>query len=55
MKEGSWKCVYAETPEQFEQLWQDMVTTARSYGYDDVVAEKMADIEKCFAFIDANP
>ncbi|MEZ7872341.1 MAG: hypothetical protein QMB53_00975 [Eubacteriales bacterium] len=55
MKEGSWKCVYAQTPEQFEQLWKDMVTTARSYGYDDVVAEKMADIEKCFAFLDANP
>ena len=55
MKAGSWKCVYAETPEQFEQLWNEMVTTARSYGYDDVVAEKLEDIQKAFAFLDANP
>ena len=31
-----------------------MVDTCKSYGYDDVVAEKMADIENCFAYMDAN-
>ena len=31
-----------------------MVETAKSYGYDDVTAEYMEDIQKCFAFMDAN-
>ena len=55
MKEGSWKCVYAESDEEFEKLWKEMVDTCKSYGYDDVTAEKMADIQNCFAFMDANP
>ncbi len=54
MKEYSWKCVYAESDEAFEETWKTMVETCKSYGYDDVVAEKMADIEKCFAYMDAN-
>jgi len=55
MKEGSWKCVYAESDEEFEKLWKEMVDTCKSYGYDDVTTEKMADIQNCFAFMDANP
>lgn len=54
MKEGSWKCVYANSDEEFETLWNDMVTTAKNYGYDDVVAEKLEDIQNCFAYMDAN-
>ena len=54
MKEYSWKCVYAETDEEFESLWNYMVDTCKSYGYDDVVAEKMVDIQNCFAYMDAN-
>lgn len=47
MKDGSWKCVMAETEEQFDQLWNEMVTTCKSYGYDDYVAEKMVSINEC--------
>ncbi len=52
MKQFSWKCVYAETDEEFEALWKEMVETCKSYGYDDVVAERMADIQRCFAYMD---
>ena len=52
MKQYSWKCVYAESDEEFESLWNEMVTTCKSYGYDDVVAEKMVDIQRCFDYMD---
>lgn len=56
MKTGSWNCVYAETEEEFEKLWDEMVAKCKSLGYDDVVAEKMVDIQKCFDAINAaNP
>ncbi len=54
MKEYSWKCVYSESDEEFEENWKTMVETCKSYGYDDVVEEKMADIQNCFAYMDAN-
>ena len=53
MKTGSWNCVYAETEEEFEKLWDEMVTKCKSLGYDDVAAEKMVDIQKCFDAINA--
>ena len=53
MKQYSWKCVYAESDEEFEALWDEMVTTCKSYGYDDVVAELMVDIQRSFDYIDA--
>lgn len=46
MKQGSWQCVYAETDEQFDELWNSMVATCKSYGYDDFVTEKMAHIQE---------
>ncbi len=49
MKQGSWQCVYAESDEQFEQLWNDMVSTCKSYGYDDYVEEKMVSIQEALA------
>ena len=54
MKEYSWKCVYAEDDEKFNETWKEMVDTCKSYGYDDVAAEKLADIQKCFEYMDAN-
>ncbi|NLO86180.1 MAG: extracellular solute-binding protein [Clostridiales bacterium] len=54
MKQFSWQCVMAETEEQFEALWNEMVTTCKSYGYDDVAAEKLVDIQNCLDFIEAN-
>lgn len=53
MKQFSWKCVYAETDAEFDALWNEMVTTCKSYGYDDVVAEKMIDIQRCFDLMNA--
>lgn len=46
MKQGSWQCVYAESDEQFEELWNSMVATCKSYGYDEYVVEKMAHIQE---------
>lgn len=46
MKQGSWQCVYAESDEQFEELWNSMVATCKSYGYDEFVVEKMAHIQE---------
>ena len=37
-----------------EANWKYMVDTCKAYGYDDVTAEYMADIQNCFAFMDAN-
>ena len=54
MKEYSWKCVYAKDDAEFDSLWKEMVETCKSYGYDDVAAEKLADIQKCFDYMDAN-
>jgi len=54
MKEGSWKCVYSETEEKFEENWKSMVEKCKNNGYDEAVAEKMADINNCFAYMDAN-
>lgn len=48
MKQGSWNCVYAETDEQFDQLWNEMVTKCKDYGYDAYVAEKIEQIHACF-------
>lgn len=48
MKQGSWNCVYAESDEQFEQLWNEMVTKCKDYGYDAYVAEKIEHIHTCF-------
>jgi len=54
MKTGSWQCVYAETDEKFEELWNKMVEECTNYGYDKVMEEKLADIQKCFEYMDAN-
>ena len=54
MKEYSWKCVYSASDEEFDANWNTMVETCKSYGYDDVVAEKLEDIQNCFAYMDAN-
>ena len=48
MKQGSWQCVYTDSDEAFEAAWNEMVTTCKSYGYDEFVAEKMTAIQACF-------
>ncbi|MGN1370240.1 MAG: hypothetical protein ACI4WX_15325 [Aristaeellaceae bacterium] len=48
MKKGSWKCVYAADDAEFDKLWNEMVTTCKSYGYDAYVAEKLEQIHACF-------
>ena len=53
IKEYSWKCANSETDEEFEANWNYMVETAKAQGYDDVMAEYMADILNCFAVMDA--
>ncbi len=45
MKEYSWKCVYAANDEEFTALWNEMVTKCKSFGYDDVVAFYMGEIQ----------
>ena len=46
--------VHLTTDAEFDALWKEMVETCKSYGYDDVAAEKLEDIQKCFAYMDAN-
>lgn len=45
MKEYSWKCVYAESDEEFETLWNEMVEKCKAFGYDDVVEFYMGEIQ----------
>ncbi len=33
--DGSWNCIYAESEEEFEELWAKMVADANSYGYQE--------------------
>ncbi len=54
MKQGSWKCVYANSDEEFDALWNEMVTTCKGYGYDAYVAEKIEHINACFATYNAD-
>ena len=35
---GTWRCIYAATDAEFDQLWEQMVSDANSYGYEDCVA-----------------
>ena len=48
MKQGSWLCVYAADDAEFDKLWNEMVATCKSYGYDSFVAEKLEHIYACF-------
>lgn len=50
MKQGSWNCVYAADDAEFDRLWDEMVATCKSYGYDEYVAEKIEHIHACFDF-----
>lgn len=34
---GTWKCIYAKSDAEFDQLWEQMVSEANSYGYDKCV------------------
>ena len=44
----SWRAIYAESEEEFEQIWDEMVATAEEYGYAECLAwsEEQADIRR---------
>lgn len=42
---ASWKMVYAESDEEFESLWQQMVSDCEGLGSADVIEWRLADIE----------
>ncbi len=44
--DGSWNCIYAESDEEFEELWAEMVADAYSYGYEECLefTEEQAEI-----------
>lgn len=45
---ASWQAIYAESEEEFEQIWKDMVAKANDLGYADCLAwsEEQADIRR---------
>ncbi len=45
MKEYSWKCVYAESDEEFTTLWNEMVEKCKAFGYDDVTNFYLGEIQ----------
>lgn len=45
IKNGSWQCVYAASDEEFEAKWAEMVAQAKAFGYDEVVAFYMGEIQ----------
>lgn len=51
MKEYSWKCVYAESDEQFTALWNEMVEKCKAFGYDEVTNFYMGEIANKLAAI----
>lgn len=44
--DGSWNCIYAETEEEFDELWAKMVADANSYGYQECLefTEEQAEV-----------
>ena len=42
---ASWKMIYAESEEEFEQLWNQMVTDCEGLGAQDVIDWRLEDIE----------
>lgn len=45
IKETSWKMIFAENEEQFNQLWQDMKTELSGFGYDEVTEVDLENVE----------
>lgn len=42
---ASWKMVYAETDEEFEQIWTQMVEDCEGLGAEEVIEWRLADLE----------
>lgn len=42
---ASWKMVYAETDEEFDKLWNQMVSDCEGLGAQDIIDWRIADIE----------
>ncbi len=46
IKNYSWKAIYAETDEEYDQIVNQMITEAKAYGYDQCVEFTQADAER---------
>ena len=50
---ASWKMVYAETDEEFDELWNQMVSDCEGLGAQEVIEWRLADIENAKAIRDS--
>ena len=50
---ASWKMVYAETDEEFDSLWNAMVSDCEGLGAQDIIDWRLEDIENAKAIRDA--
>lgn len=44
--DASWKMIYADDEETFNNIWNQMVIDCKDLGADDLMAWRLADIEK---------
>ena len=50
---ASWQMVYAQSDEEFEQIWNSMVSDAEELGAEEVIEWKLADIDNAKQLRDA--
>ena len=53
MVTGSWKMVYAETDEEFEAIWDQMMKDCKELGGEDIVNARLADLANAKAIKDS--
>lgn len=53
MVTGSWKMVYAQTEEEFEAIWDQMMKDCADLGGADIVADRLAALEEAKAIKDS--
>ena len=52
--DASWKMVYAKTDAEFEQLWDEMVSTCKLSGAQDLINWRLNDIQEAIEEWEAN-
>lgn len=50
---ASWKMIYSESDEEFEQLWNQMVSDCEGLGAQEIIDWRLADIENAIAVRDS--
>ena len=50
---ASWKMVYAETDEEFNKIWDQMVEDCMGLGAQDIIDWRLADIENAIKIRDS--